>query len=172
MQTFTCSTSRLLGAPTMKMTMLVMFVSLHIIGRIIDESPTNILTLMYSVRTGTVINKRVEITRMGAKMGLCAKIVMDGKSVNTILMYIKLVNAKQKIAKISIARFTIHLRSNDKSWGNILNFSLDAEQQTSQRLSIHPYFTTKDLLNLLLLVSRSLHFRVLPKRHGQDSVDQ
>ena len=149
MQTFTCSTSRLPGVPTMKMTMLVMFVCLRIIGRIIDESPTNILTPMYSVRTGTVISKRVVITRMGAKMGYYARTAMAGKSVNTILMYIKLVNAKQKIAKISTARFTIHLRSNDKNWGNTLNFFQDAGQQTSQRLSIHPYFTTKDLLSLL-----------------------
>ena len=131
------------------MTMLVMFVSSHTIGKIIDVSPTNILILMYSVRTGTVINKRVVITRMGAKMGYCARIVMAGKSVNITLMYIKLVNARQKIAKISIARFTIHLRSNDKNWGNTLNFFQDAGQQTSQRLSIHPYFTTKDLLSLL-----------------------
>ena len=131
------------------MTMLVMFVSLLIIGRIIDVSPTNILILMYSVRTGTVINKKAVITRMGAKMGYCVKTVMVGRSVNTTLMYIKLVNARQKIAKISIARFTIHLRSNDKNWGNTLNFFQDAGQQTSQRLSIHPYFTTKDLLSLL-----------------------
>ena len=172
MQTFTCSTSRLPGVPTMKMTMRVMFVSSLIIGRTIDASPTSILILMCSVHTGTVINKRVVITRMGAKMGYCVKTVMAGKSVNIILMYIKRVNAKRKIAKISIARFTIHLRNNDKNWGNTLNFFQDAGQQTFQRLSIHPYFTTKDLLSLLWLVSRSLHFRVLHKRHGQDSVDQ
>ena len=149
MQTFICSTSKLPGVLTMKMTMLVMFVSLHTIGKTIDVSLTNIPILMYSVRTGTVINKRVVITRMGAKMGYCVKTVMAGKSVNTILIYIKLVNAKQKIAKISIAHFTIHLRSNDKNWGNTLNFFQDAGQQTSQRLSIHPYFTTKDPLSLL-----------------------
>ena len=113
MQTFICSTSRLPGVPTTKMTMLVMYVSSHTIGKIIDVSPTNILILMYSVRTGTVINKRVVITRMGAKMGYCAKTVMAGKNVNTILMFIKLANAKQKIVKISIAHFTIHLRNND-----------------------------------------------------------
>ena len=133
----------------MKMTMLVMFVSLRIIGKIIDGSPTNILTQMYSVRTGTVISKRVVITRMDAKMGYYARTAMAGKSVNTIQMCIKLVNAKQKIAKISIARFTIPLRNNDKNWGNNLNFSQDVERRTSPQLSIHPYFTTKDPLNLL-----------------------
>ena len=133
----------------MKMTMLVMFVSLHTIGKIIDASPTNILILMFSVRTGTVINKRVVITRMDAKMGYCAKTVMAGKSVNTTLMCIKLVNAKQKIAKISIARFTTLMKSSDRNWGNNLNFFQDVGQQTSLQLSTHQYFTTNDLLSLL-----------------------
>ena len=129
--------------------MLAISVCLHIIGKTTEENHTNTLIHISNASNGTTINKRVVITKTGVRMDLCVGTATAGKSVNTILMYIKLVNAKQEIAKISIAHFTIHLRSNDKNWGNTLNFFQDAGQQTSQRLSIRPYFTTKDLLSLL-----------------------
>ena len=128
--------------------MLAIYVYLHIIGKITDVNHTNTHIHISNANNGTTINKKAVTTKMGVRMDLCVGTATAGKSVNTILKYIKLANVKQKIAKISIAHITTHLKNKDKKWASILNYFRDVELQTSRQLIIIPCSTTKDPLNL------------------------
>lgn len=135
-QIFTCFTLRLFGALTMKPSISVINVSMHIIGKILEGNLSCTITLRSSAVTGDLKNTLLAIG-MAVKTNTNAIILMDGRNLSITLKITSSINAKMETTVPNITvRIFIQNTKRDSHYRLGSVFFLKPAQSPSHRIII------------------------------------